>query len=192
MTRRLVTMPRIYPLVIAFLVGCSFDARYPEGVPCGENDSCPSGLTCHLGACVSMIPIDMAPDMTPPEGLPPMLTCADPGVFPSTGGIMTGTTVGAASKMSSFCAGTLHNGPDRVYRITMNGQQLRVTIDGGRKAYVIAPCMEAQNTPACVGNVRATMGNPILVTPAAGFAFVVVDDDLAAAASAYTLTLTVL
>lgn len=194
MTRRLATMPWILAVVIANVlwVGCSFDARYSEGVPCGENESCPSGLTCHLGACVSMIPIDMEPDMQPPEGLPAALTCADPGVIPATGGMAIGTTAGAISKMSSLCAGLVQNGPDRVYRITMNGQALRVTIVGLRKAYVIAACVVSPNTPVCLGNVRATDGNPIVVTPAVGDAFVIVDDENAAAASTYTLTLTVL
>lgn len=186
-------MPRILVAVLALSGGgCVFDAKYTEGVPCGEGESCPSGLTCHLGACVAMIPIDMPPDEPPPEGLPAALTCADPGVFADTGGTVTATTAGATSKMSSLCNGLVHNGPDRVYRIMMTGQQLRVTITGLRKAYVIASCVESPNTPACLGNVRATEGNPIVVTPAVGPAFVVVDDETAAAQGSYTLQLTVL
>jgi hypothetical protein len=185
-------MPRFVVAVLA-LSGCFFDAKYSEGVPCGDNNSCPSGLVCHLDRCVSMIPIDTVD----PEGIDaPMnaaLNCADPGVFPTTGGQAMATTMGATSKMSSLCGGLVQNGPDRVYRITMNGSNmLRVTVDGGRKAYVLASCMETPNTQACVGNVRATMGNPITVTPAAGQAFVVVDDENAAASGAYTLTLTIL
>jgi hypothetical protein len=183
-------MPRFVFAVIV-LGACSFDARYSEGVPCTDGE-CPSGLLCHQDRCVSMIPIDMMIDVPPPEGPPPALTCADPGVFASTGGTVMATTQGATSKMASFCGGIVHNGPDRVYRIMMNGEQLRVSIAGGRKAYVIATCLEGANTPACLGNVRATDGNPIVVTPAVGPAFVVVDDELAAAMSDYTLTLTVL
>jgi hypothetical protein len=183
-------MPRFLVALIVILGACSFDARYSEGVPCTDK-KCPSGLVCHLERCVSMIPVDMMIDVPPPEGPPPALTCLDPGVFPATGGTVMATTVGATSKMSSLCAGLVHNGPDRVYRIMMNGQQLRVSIANGRKAYVIASCVESP-TPACLGNVRATDGNPIVVTPAVGPAFVVVDDELAAAMSTFTLTLTVL
>jgi hypothetical protein len=182
-------MPRFLIAVIV-LGACSFDARYSEGVPCTDGE-CPSGLVCHLERCVSMIPIDMMVDVPPPEGPPPALTCADPGVFPPTGGTVMATTAGATSKMAHLCTGLVHNGPDRVYRIMMNGQQLRVSIAGGRKAYVVGSCVEGAST-MCLGNLRATDGNPIVVTPAVGPAFVVVDDELAAAMSAYTLTLTVL
>ena len=183
-------MPRFLVVVIAILGACSFDARYSEGVPCTDGE-CPSGLVCHLERCVSMIPIDMMLDV-PPEGPPAALTCADPGVFGPTGGTVMATTEGATSKMSSLCGGIVQNGPDRVYRIMMNGEQLRVSIAGGRKAYVLASCVVAPNTPNCLDGVRATDGNPIVVTPAAGPAFVIVDDENAAAMSSYTLTLTVL
>lgn len=182
-------MPRFLVAVIV-LGACSFDARYSEGVPCTD-DRCPSGLTCHLDRCVSMIPIDMMSDVPPPEGPPPALTCADPGV-PTSGVTVTATTAGASSKMSSLCNGLVHNGPDRVYRIMMNGEQLRVAVEGGRKAYVLPSCVESPNTGGCLGNVRATAGNPIVVTPAVGPAFVVVDDENAAVSSTYMLTLTVL
>ena len=95
--------------------------------------------------------------------------------------------------MSSQCpAGLPNNGPDRVYKIMMNGTQpLRVSIVGMRKAYVLMACTESPNTPNCLGNVRATEGNPIVVTPMpAGPAFVVVDDENAGLSSSYTLTLT--
>lgn len=176
-----------------FSGACSFEPDYREGVPCGEGQRCPSGRTCFEGACVSMIPVDMAPDDMPPDVQPmAALTCADPGVFTGSGS-QSGTTVGTTSKMSSFCGGIVNNGADRVYRIAMTGTaMLRVAIDGGRKAYVISACTVAPNTPACLGGIRATMGNPIVVTPAAGDAFVVVDDEVATATGAYTLTLTVL
>jgi len=67
-----------------------------------------------------------------------------------------------------------------------------VSITGMRKAYVILACTESPNTPACLGGTRATEGNPIVVTPAVGDAFIVVDEDIAAAQGPYTLTLTVL
>jgi hypothetical protein len=186
-------MPRFLVAVLALSSsGCFFDAKYSEGVPCGDNMSCPSGLLCHQDRCVSMIPIDMAVIDTPPEGPPPALTCADPGVFPGSGSD-SGTTAGTTSKMSSTCGGFVNNGPDRVYRIMMNGTaMLRVHIDAGsRKAYVLASCVESPSTPACLGNVRAQMGNPITLQPAAGPAFVVVDDELAGATGTYTLRLEV-
>ena len=183
-------MPR-FAFLIVFVVGCSFEAGYSGTVRCSDG-RCPSGLVCHMETCVTSIPIDMPPDI-PIDAPPAALTCADPGPFNPTGGTTSGTTVGATSKMSSSCGGFVNNGPDRVYRIQMDGtKQLRVSIDGLRKAYVIAACVESPSTPACLGNTRATMGNPILVTPAAGPSYVVVDDENAAAQSSYTLTLTVL
>jgi len=182
------TMPRFALTIVLFASGCFFDANY-EGARC--TTSCPDGLKCHLGACVTSIPIDMMPDMAI-DAPPAALTCADPGLFATNGGVAMGTTNGTTSKMASSCGGFVHNGPDRVYRISMNGaNQLRVTIDGGRKAYVLASCIESPATPICLGNARATMGNPILVQPAAGFAYVVVDDELATAMSTYTLTLAI-
>jgi hypothetical protein len=107
--------------------------------------------------------------------------------------VMMGTTAGTTSKMSSTCGGFVNNGPDRVYRINMNGtNQLQVHIDAGaRKAYVIAACVESPSTPPCNGG-RASLGSPILVTPAAGFAYVVVDDENAGLSGPYTLRLEVL
>ena len=186
-------MPRLAFLIV-FVGGCFFEAGYSGGTVRCSDGRCPSGLVCHLEACVTSIPIDMAPD-TSFDAPPAALTCADPGPFPSSPGMYTtsGTTTGATSKMSSLCGGVVNNGPDRVYRITMDGtKQLRVSIDGLRKAYVIAACVESPNTPACLGNTRATMSNPIVVTPAAGPSYVVVDDENAAAQGTYTLTLTVL
>ncbi len=184
-------MPRIVVAWIALTSGCFFDANYSGTVRCSDGQ-CPSGLTCFQERCVSMVPIDMMPDV-PIDAPPAALTCADPGPFPSAGGTTMGTTVGATSKMSSSCGGFVMNGPDRVYQITMNGtQSLRVAIAGGRKAYVTAmPCLPAPNTPPCLGNAFATEGNPVVVTPAVGPAFVVVDDENATATGTYTLTLTI-
>lgn len=185
-------MPRFLLVLTIFVGGCAFDARYAEGVACSDG-KCPSGLTCHMERCVSMIPIDMAMNEMPPEGPPAALNCADPGALTS-GVAVTGTTAGGTSKMSSSCGGFVNNGPDRVYRITMNGtNQLQVHIDsGGRKAYVLAGCIESPTTPACLGNTRASLGSPILVTPAAGPAFVVVDDETAGLSGPYTLRVQVL
>jgi hypothetical protein len=185
-------MPRFLVAVLAVSSsGCFFDAKYREGVPCGDGMSCPSGLTCHEAKCVSMIPIDMSGAEMPPEGPPPSLTCADPGVFPATGGSDSGTTAGTTSKMSSTCGGFVNNGPDRVYKITMNGtNMLRVHIDAGdRKAYVLAGpnCIVSPSTPACIGGVRAQIGNPITLQPAAGDVFIVVDDELAGGSGTYTV-----
>jgi hypothetical protein len=192
-------MPRFLFALTIFLGACSFDGRYPDGVPCGADLKCPSGRTCFEGACVSMIPIDMAPDeMMPPDMRMPDLTCGDPGIVNAAGGTVMGTTVGGSSKMSSLCGGIVNNGFDRVYRINMNGtNMLRVAIDAGaRKAYVLtmSSCIESPSTPACIGNTRASMGSPLTITPLAGPAWVVVDDETAGAGGAgtYTMTLTVL
>ena len=182
-------MPRIALPWLALVGACSFDASYTGMIRCSDG-RCPSGLVCHLETCVTMIPDDIAPDIQV-DAPPAALTCADPGPFADTGGVTSGTTVGASSKMSSSCGGFVMNGPDRVYRIMMDGtEQLRVSITGLRKAYVLASCVEAPSTPVCVGNARATEGNPLLVTPPAGAVYVVVDDENAAAASSYQLTLT--
>jgi hypothetical protein len=184
-------MPRLV-ILIGFLGGCFFDAGYSGGTVKCSDGRCPSGLVCHLETCVTSIPIDMAHDVAI-DAPPAALTCASPGPFAGTG-TTSGTTVGATSKMSSACGGFVMNGPDRVYVIPMDGtQQLQVAITGARKAYVLAsPCVESPNTPACLGGTRAIANNPIVVTPPAGNAYVVVDDENAAASSTYTLTLTVL
>lgn len=186
-------MPRIALLWLALVGGCFFDASYSGTIRCGDG-RCPSGLICHepSATCVTTIPDDVLPDV--PDAPPAALTCADPGLFAATGGTVTGTTTGGTSKMSSTCGGFINNGADRVYRIEMDGtKQLRVSIDeGARKAYVIAACVESPNTPACLGNDRASLGDPIVVTPAAGPAYVVVDDEVAGVGGAgpYRLTLT--
>jgi hypothetical protein len=187
-------MPRfLVGVLVVSSSGCFFDAKYREGVPCGDSMSCPSGLTCHEAKCVSMIPIDMSGSEMPPEGLPPSFVCNDPGLFPTTGGTMSGTTTGAPATMTGNCDASTNTGPDRVYRITMNGtNMLRVHIDAGaRKAYVLAACSPSPATPACLGNARAQLGNPITVQPAAGDAYIVVDDEIATASGPYTLRLEV-
>ena len=187
-------MPRFLLLLTILVGGCSFKARYSEGVPCGDNKSCPEDLLCHMGSCVAQIPIDMAANEMPPEGIPAALTCADPGVIMTAGGTASGSTAGTTSKMSSSCGGFVNNGPDRVYRINMNGaNQLQVHIDAGaRKAYVLTSCVESPSTPMCLGNTRASMGSPILLQPTAGFAYVVVDEEIAGVSGPYTLRLEVL
>jgi hypothetical protein len=182
-------MPRfLVGVLVVSSSGCFFDAKYREGVPCGDTMSCPSGLTCHEAKCVSMIPIDTSGAEMPPEGPPPALTCADPGILQANGSD-SGTTAGASAKMTSMCAGSTNTAADRVYKITMNGtNMLRVHIDAGdRKAYVIAQCRETPNTPVCLGNVRAYLNNPITVQPAAGDAFIVIDDEIVTDSGPYTV-----
>lgn len=182
-------MPRIALSWLVLVGGCSFDATYSGTIRCSDG-RCPSGLVCHQETCVTMIPDDIAPDIQI-DAPPAALTCADPGLFAATGGTVTGTTTGGTSKMSSLCDGLVMNGADRVYRIEMDGtQQLRVSITNMREAYVIADCVPAPNTPACLGNAYASEGNPLLVTPAAGEVFVIVDDINAGSVGDYQLTLT--
>ena len=81
---------------------------------------------------------------------------------------------------------------DAVFKIVLPAAStLRVDITGGRKAYVIGTCVPSPSTPACIGNARAIMGTPLMLAPVGGPAFVVVDDENAAASGTYTLTLTV-
>src|SRR5204863_203128 len=81
------------------------------------------------------------------------------------------------SEISSQCGGTIMNGPDAVFRITLAAasQMLLVEITGGRKAYVLSACTETPATPPCIGSARAAMGLPISLTLAAGTYFIVGD-----------------
>jgi hypothetical protein len=120
------------------------------------------------------------------------LTCADPG---AAVGSVPGTTVGRTSTISSLCGGLVMNGPDAVYRVSASaGQTIHVSITGSYavKAYVIAPCVIAPTTPACLGNVAAIAGVPLAVpAPTTGDYFVVVDDENPALSGTYDLTVTV-
>jgi hypothetical protein len=94
-----------------------------------------------------------------------------------------------------MCSGSVMNGADAVYRVdTAAGAQLLVSISGSFavSAYVIAACNVSPATPACIGTMAATPGNPINVTTSfAGEHFIVVDSANAAANGTYTLTLDV-
>ena len=186
-------MPRSLAVCAAiFLGGCFFEADYAGGSYTCNDGRCPSGLTCNADRrCVlggdAGLDADAAIDA--PRSA---LTCADPGLIASAGGSASGTTVGRGATVSSVCGGFVMNGRDAAYRIELAaGQQLLVVIEGGRKAYVLASCQPVPATPACVGNARATMGNPLSVMPAAGPSFVIVDDENPASESTYVLTLTV-
>lgn len=179
-----------WPLAIALLGGCFFEADYRGTYSCTDG-RCPSGLTCVANSCVAEVPAD-APTDSPPDVAPdtrmPAFTCADPGVLAS-GDTPTGDTTGKPTQLSSLCGGFVMNGREAVYRIAITaGQDLLVSITGARKAYVIGACVVP--APACLGNTLAVDGNPISVTPAAGDAFVIVDDENPANAGAYTLTVT--
>lgn len=172
--------------------GCLFKADYGGGGFTCTDGVCPSGFACAADQrCVRSGDGGPGGDaMT--DARQEALTCADPGVFAPTGGTRTGTTVGRGSTISSMCGGTIMNGPDAVFRIVLPaGKTLIVGIDGGREAYVLSACTLTPATPACLGNMRATAGSPISLTPAAGTYFIIVDDTIPTAMSGYTLTLTV-
>jgi hypothetical protein len=185
-------MPRPVAICAAtfLLGGCFFSADY-VGASCRDG-ICPAGLTCAANVCVAGDPGDAgsADALDALDARLAALTCADPGIVAAAGGQELGTTVGRGSTVSSMCGGFVMNGKDAVYTITLAaGDQLLVDIAGGRKAYVIATCVSP--APACLGNMFATAGNPISVTPAAGASFIIVDDENPANESTYTLTLTV-
>jgi hypothetical protein len=178
-------MPRSLAICVTILVGgCAFETDY-AGVACSDG-VCPSGLACVAGTCAVPDAGDAGPGDAPDARMA-ALVCADPGVLAGSGAV-TGTTVGRSSTVAAQCGGFVMNGKDAVYRIAVAaGASLLVDIAGGRKAYVIATCPAT----TCVGNMVASAGNPIAVAPAAGPAFVIVDDENPALESTYTLTVTV-
>ncbi|MEO8702691.1 MAG: hypothetical protein ABI867_21785 [Kofleriaceae bacterium] len=160
--------------------GCSFEADYTGGALACTDGRCPSGLVCTANACVA------GGDAGGPDAAMAALTCADPGVFTASGSV-EGTTAGRGSTVSAQCGGFVMNGKDAVYSIPIAaGEDLLVAITGARKAYVIESCPATM----CLGNAFASAGNPISVSPAAGTAFVIVDDENPSVAGAFTLTLT--
>jgi hypothetical protein len=180
---------------VIFVGGCWFNADYGGGNLACSDGKCPSGLVCHADRRCGA-PIDAAADDAADASLIDArleaLTCADPGLFAATGGTRSGTTVLRTSMMSSLCGGSVMNGPDAVFKIVLPAaSSLRVDITGGRKAYVIGTCVPSPSTPACIGNSRAAAGSPLTLAPVGGPAFVVVDDENAAASSTFALTLTV-
>lgn len=172
----------------AVLGGCLFKADYDAGGFTCTDGVCPAGFACVGQRCVR--PGDGGPG-DGPDARPEALTCADPGIFAATGGTRPGTTAGRTSEISSQCGGSIMNGPDAVFRIALPAPTtLLVSIDGGRKAYVLSACTPQPATPMCVNNMRAAMGSPISLALAAGTYFVIVDDEIATAASSFQLTLT--
>jgi hypothetical protein len=175
-------------LACAWLLGaCVFDADYSGGTYKCSDGVCPTGLRCVAGACTSA-PIDAHVD-GPKDGPPPALTCADPG--PASGSV-SGTTVGRSNTVSASCGGFVMNGQDAVYRVSATaGQHVMVSV-AGLQAYVIAPCVTQPQTPTCLGNTVATVGNPISVVAATtGNVYVIIDDSNPAVSGSYTLDVTV-
>lgn len=190
-------MPWNLALCVLALTGCVFSADYGGGTYRCSDGVCPAGQVCTSEQrCVAPTPIDAPPaDGVPDAAIDARLaalTCADPGPIAVAGGTESGTTVGRSSTISATCGGFVMNGADAVYRISVAaaGDSYLVGI-AGLKAYVIAPCSPTPATPACIGNMFATPGNPISFAAAsAGPYFVVVDHESPATTGAYTLTLT--
>jgi hypothetical protein len=198
---RVATMHRFAVLGIVFVGACFFDADYGAGGYRCSDGRCPSGLVCDTSANRCVTHLDGGPDDAPgdasdapidaADAMPAALTCVDPGVIAMTGGTATGTTVGRTSTVSSMCGGSVMNGNDAVYRVTAGAGDMYLVSITGVKAYVIIPCSIAPATPACIGNVAASPGNPISFTAtAAGQHFIVVDHENPATSAAYTLTVT--
>lgn len=188
-------MPWKPALCALVLAGCVFDADYGRTYRCTDG-RCPSGQVCQMSTqtCVSGVPGD-GPTDAPPDGIDarmPALTCVDPGVVAMTGGSASGTTVGRTSLMTAMCGGYVMNGLDAVYRVTAPVAATSYLIEvTGVRAYVIAPCSPSPATPACLGNMFASQGNPIQITTAfAGAHYVVVDHETPGVGGSYTLTVT--
>ncbi len=169
-----------------------FDANYAGGKYRCSDGICPTGMRCTAEHECTSMPIDARVDVprdTPDDGhTGAALTCADPGVLPAGGGSASGSTVSQMNLVSASCGGFVMNGRDAVYRVSANaGQHVMVTVTG-LDAYVIAPCVQTPQTPACLGNVLATPGNPISPTVAvSGSQYVVVDDSNAATSGSYSI-----
>src|SRR4051812_47210074 len=101
------------------LTGCFFEADYGGGHYTCSDNVFPSGLVCVQNACVTerrdAAPIDMAAVFM--DAPPRAATCADPQLFPSTGGMTGGTTTGRMNTVSSSCNGSVQLGTDAVYKI---------------------------------------------------------------------------
>lgn len=183
-------MPRLLALVAIFVVGCSFSADYGGGTYACFDGRCPAGQVCVENACV--VPDDGGPvdaiDAPDIDARIPAFTCADPGILPSAGGSAEGDTSTRMALVSSLCGGFVMNGKDAVYRIDLEASDRILISVTGRRAYVIRQCTTP--APACFGNVFAAEGVPIQLMPGAGPAFIVVDDEVAASAGPYTLTVT--
>jgi hypothetical protein len=187
---RLAIMPRI-AVSCALLVGaCSFDASYGGGRYTCSDGVCPSGLVCTARMCVAPGSAD-APKV---DSRMYALTCGDPEPIASAGGAFTGTTTGRSNTITASCSGGIENGPDTVYRFdATTGDSITISVAASyaASAYAISPCSVTPATPACIGTMAATPGNPITLT--AGFTgphFIVVDGINPAVDGSYTLTVT--
>ncbi len=184
-------MPRIAVLCALLASGCWFDADYRGGHYTCSDGVCPTGEQCVAGECTTSAGDGGSPDTTSEAAL----TCADPGLFASAGGTVTGSTAGRTSQMSALCGGAIMNGPDAVYRITVAaGAQLHISISGDYAvaAYALAPCAATPATPTCEGETGAVEDLPIVVTAAtAGEQFVVVDSVSPIGSGSYSLTVSV-
>ena len=184
-------MPRALALLL--LSGCFFNADYGGGHYTCSDGVCPTGLSCVQGECMSEVPKDAMID-TPVvfnDAPPRAATCSDPQLFPPTGGMTGGTTMGRSNTVSSMCAGSNQLGPDAVYKIEATTGPVLVTVTGSFAvtAYALTSCMQTPATPACVSNMTAVPGNPLSIP--SGTYWIVVDSANSAASGTYTLKLEV-
>jgi hypothetical protein len=177
-------------LVLLCLSGFLFNADYGDGHYTCSDGVCPSGLSCVQNECVSEVRKDATID-TPvvfDDAPPRPAVCSDPQLFPPTGGMTGGTTVGRANNMTSMCANAIQNGLDAVYKIENTTGPILVTVTGSFAvtAYAVTTCTP---TTACVSNKAAVPGNPLSIP--AGTYWIVVDSVNPAASGNYTLKLEV-
>lgn len=172
------------PFACVALIGCSFSADYKGGLFKCSDGVCPTGLFCFQDFCIDGD--GGVPDVPTAE-----LNCSSPGIVSD---MASDTTVGRMNNVTGMCAGTIQNGPDAVYLVDVAaGGHLTLTVDGSYPvdAYVISPCREVPETPACIDDVMATPGNPVTVNIVqSGGAFIVVDGINPALSGTYTLGVT--
>ena len=186
-------MPRIAWLCALLVGACSFDASYPGGHYTCRDGQCPSGYTCSASKlCVAGGgSADAAVDARP-DGRVAALTCSDPGPIAATGGTVMGSTGSPRmNTVSASCGGEVMNGPDAVYRIDLAATaQLTITLSASyaANAYLISPCTLEPATPTCETNTAASPGNPLVLSPAAGSHYLVVDNPNPALSGTYKVT----
>lgn len=177
-------------LAVVFVDGCFFDADYGGGHYTCSDNICPAGLICDNGECVSELRKDAAIDtMSTIDARVAAAVCDDPQLFPTAGGMFSGTTTGRSNTVSSNCAGSNQLGPDAVYKIEDTTRPVLITVTGSFAvtAYALSGCSVSPATPACVSNKTAVPGNPISIP--AGTYFIVVDSANAGMSGNYTLRL---
>ena len=180
-------------LGLLFVGGCFFNADYSSGHYTCSDGVCPTGLSCVQGECVSEVRKDAMIDapIVFEDAPPRSAVCSDPQLFPSTGGMTGGTTMGRSNTVSSMCAGSNQLGPDAVYKIQDATRPILVSVTGSFAvtAYALTSCAVTPATPSCVSNTTAVPGNPLSLP--AGTYFIVVDSANSAASGTYTLKLEV-